>query len=783
MFKNLFGKRRSVGLDVGASSVKMVELAGKANKLRLTALGAGSLTPDTLVDGQILDTAQTSEVIGKLLQGQNVKTRDVVAGFGSYSTIIKIIDLPMMSEEELRESIDWHAEEHIPFDMSDVRLDYQTVGSTGDSLQAMIIACRHEPVQNLEEVIRRAGYRAAIIDADSLALQNCYTFNYQPVADSLIALIHIGASKMMINIVRGHRCEFTREVSLGGNQYTDRLQKELGLTFEQAEAVKLGSTDGVQINAANVGDALDGLSKLLTDEEQVDDLLKSVLDLFALEISKSLDFFHACREEDGFEVQKIMLSGGSSHLKGLREFLSRTFKIPVEPLDPFRLIKCDPKRFSPDYLSRVGPEMAIAVGLSLRGTNSQGLMEINLTEASMERKLVELENNVDKEAPGVYEFTGRNRLYEVVRGERAASSPESLRLMLKREQVVLTSCKLKDRSPTPRRKPKKIDESDLESFTRRFSLLVDMGLPLVTCLDELAREQKNERLGQVIEQVRQDVEEGSTLTQAFERHSEVFGEFYVRMIEAGEWGGIIDLLLKRLADELERRVKLRRQLRLAMLSPLSIFAGMLAVVTPLLILGVSGGVNASNGDSHVWSRAVASIGAFLISAPAVIALLSLAAASLLLYAYVKTDGGRRRKDELLLRLPFLGPFLRRYAVARFARTLSMLLSSGVPVLSSLRLTEDGAGNVVFKDAVSKLRDGVERGESFSEVTSEEFPGIVRLLIGVGEQTGAVDAALGKVADLYEQEIERTITVLPVVILFGLAVLFALVVGVPLFFAL
>jgi type IV pilus assembly protein PilM len=782
MFKNLFGKRSSVGLDIGASSVKMVELAGKANNLTLTALGSGPLTPDALVDGQILDAEQTSAVIGELLQSQNVKTTNVAAGVGSYSTIIKIITLPLMSEEELSESIDWHAEEHIPFDLADVRLDYQIVDSTSDSLKVLIIACKHEPLRNLEQVLGRAGYRAAVIDADSLALQNCYTFNYQPASDSLVALIHVGASKMIINIVRGRRCEYTREVSVGGNEHTNRIQKKLGLTFEQAEAVKLGATQGVQINAANIGDALDGLSKLLTDEERIDDLSESVLDLFEQEISKTLDFYRAYCEEGEFEVQKIMLSGGGAHQKGLREMLARSLEAPVELLDPFRRIKCDSKRFSPDYLSRIGPEMAIAVGLSLRGTNSQGLVEINLTESNIEQKRVEPAKIEDERADGVYEFTGRNRLNEVVRGERVATGPENLRLMLKREQVVLTSCKLKERPSTPRRrKPKKIKESDIERFTRRFSILVDMGLPLVSCLNELAREQTNERFGQVLEQVCQDIDEGSTLANAFERQTKVFGKLYVKMIEAGEWGGYLDTILPRLADELERRAKLRLKIRLALLYPLSVFAVVLAVAALMLVRGGSGGGSATNVDLSFWSNAVASVGAFLVSAPALV-LLALIAVSLLLYAYVKTSRGRRRIDELLLRLPFLGPFLRRYMVARFARTLSMLLSSGFPILDSLDITEKSVGNVVFKDAVRNLRYGVERGESFHGAMSEVFPGVVRLLMGVGEQTGATDCTLGKIADLYEKEIDRTMTVLPVLILFGMAVLFALIVGVTLLFA-
>ncbi|HYP00325.1 MAG TPA: type IV pilus assembly protein PilM, partial [Pyrinomonadaceae bacterium] len=241
----------------------------------------------------------------------------------------------------------------IPFDIADVSLDYQVVGSGADSLHVLMAACKRDFVANIKQAIQLAGKLPAIIDVDAFALQNCYEVNYQPSPDQSVALLNIGASTMNINILHGVRSVFTRDVSVGGNQYTALLQKELGLTFEQAESVKRG--------AMMPGEA---------EPRNLSDVLETVSDILALEIQKTFDFYRATSDDGEGTVQKILVSGGGSKLPGLTEFLANRFGIPVEAFNPFRQIKVDARRFDPEYMREVVPELAVAVGLALRGVEA-----------------------------------------------------------------------------------------------------------------------------------------------------------------------------------------------------------------------------------------------------------------------------------------------------------------------------------------------------------------------------------------------------------------------------
>ncbi|HJR08532.1 MAG TPA: type IV pilus assembly protein PilM [Pyrinomonadaceae bacterium] len=354
----MFGRKNSnkknlVGLDIGSSSVKAVELQGKPGNLTLVNLGQESLQPDTVVDGQIMELNSVSQTISNIFGSHQIKTDRVAAGVSGSSVIVKNIVVPPMSKEELEESIDWHAEEHIPFDIADVSLDYQVVGSSADSLHVLMAACKRDFVANIKQAIQLAGKLPAIIDVDAFALQNCYEVNYQPSPDQSVALLNIGASTMNINILHGVRSVFTRDVSVGGNQYTALLQKELGLTFEQAESVKRG--------ALVPGEA---------EPRNLSDVLETVSDILALEIQKTFDFYRATSDDGEGTVQKILVSGGGSKLPGLTDFLANRFGIPVEAFNPFRQIKVDARRFDPDYMREVVPELAVAVGLALRGVEA-----------------------------------------------------------------------------------------------------------------------------------------------------------------------------------------------------------------------------------------------------------------------------------------------------------------------------------------------------------------------------------------------------------------------------
>jgi type IV pilus assembly protein PilM len=349
----LFGKKKSTaGLDVGSSSIKAVELEGKLSNLNLVSLGFENLPGDTIVDGQIMELNTVSETIKNICSNHQIKATQVVTGVSGHSVIIKNIVLPPMSREELEESIDWHAEEHIPYDLADVSLDYQVTGESDESTHVLIAACKRERIDTLKQAVQLAGKQTVVIDIDTFALQNCYEINYQPTDAQTVALLNIGASTMNINIVRGTRSMFTRDITVGGSQFTDVLQRSLGISYQQAEAMKRG-----------VVDAADGI-----EEKSIEPLMDNVTEMVAMEIQKTFDFYRATSDEaNDVDVQKILISGGGSKLTGLPDDLSTRLELPVEILDPFRKIKVDTRKFDPDYLSEIMPEMAVAVGLALRG--------------------------------------------------------------------------------------------------------------------------------------------------------------------------------------------------------------------------------------------------------------------------------------------------------------------------------------------------------------------------------------------------------------------------------
>src|ERR671915_1519937 len=240
MFKRSAGKKNLVGLDIGSSSVKAVELGKKGSNLQLLNLGFETLQTDTIVDGQIMELNNVSNVISHIFSEHQIRTTRVAAGVSGHSVIVKNIVLPQMSDGELQESFAWHAEEHIPFDISDVNLDYHVMDRSGDAIHVLMAACKRDKVANLKQTIQLAGKQPAVIDVDAFALQNCYELNYDPQPGQVVALLNIGASTTNINILNGVRSVFTRDATFGGNQYTSLLQKELGLTFDQAESVKRG---------------------------------------------------------------------------------------------------------------------------------------------------------------------------------------------------------------------------------------------------------------------------------------------------------------------------------------------------------------------------------------------------------------------------------------------------------------------------------------------------------------------------------------------------------------
>ncbi|MCW5961127.1 MAG: type II secretion system F family protein [Pyrinomonadaceae bacterium] len=365
-----------------------------------------------------------------------------------------------------------------------------------------------------------------------------------------------------------------------------------------------------------------------------------------------------------------------------------------------------------------------------------------------------------------YVFKGRNRLNEMISGEKVAASQDELRDMLRREQVVLTQASEKGRefSIPKLGTKKKVNAKELAVFTRQFSVMIDAGLPLVSCLDILAEQQSNVFFKDVLHQVRQNVEEGSTLAASLTKHPKVFDSLYTHMVEAGEAGGVLDLILQRLSTLIEKMVKLKRSIISASIYPAAVVFVAIAAVAIIMVVVIPQfeqiflGLLGPGEALPLPTRIVMAISGFVAGWGGLAVLAASIGTGVGLKYYYKTPKGRFHIDTVILKLPIFGAIVRKIAVARFSRILSTLLSSGVPILQSLEITAKTAGNVIVENAIIDVRTGVERGESFVEPlkATEVFPEMVSQMVGVGEQTGALDAMLGKIADFYEDEVDAAI---------------------------
>jgi type IV pilus assembly protein PilC len=363
-----------------------------------------------------------------------------------------------------------------------------------------------------------------------------------------------------------------------------------------------------------------------------------------------------------------------------------------------------------------------------------------------------------------YVFKGRNRLNEIVVGERVAADRAALESMLRREQVILTNAREKGREISlPKLGREKIKSKDLALFTRQFSVMLDAGLPLVQCLEILGQQQDNKFFQKIIFQTRADVEAGMTLADAMARHPRAFEVLYTNMVAAGETGGILDVILQRLSTYLEKMVKLKGDVKSALIYPIAVIVISIIVISIIMIVVIPAFKNIFEGLLGPGERLpfltelVVSMSQFMASYWWLIAIV-VGIAVFGAKAWYKTDKGLHFIDGMTLKLPILGQIMRKIAVARFSRTLSTLLSSGVPILESLEITARTAGNIIVSEAIQKVRAGVEQGQTFVEPlkASGVFPIMVSQMIGVGEQTGALDAMLSKIADFYEQEVDAAI---------------------------
>jgi type IV pilus assembly protein PilM len=346
-----FGKSKNLlGLDIGSSSVKMVELKdlGKGKGFQLKAWGIEPLPAEAIVGGTVMDSGAVIDAIHKLIQEKNIKTLNVATSVDGNSVIIKRITMMAMSEAELSEAIQWEAGQYIPFDIEEVKIDHQvleTDPSTGN-ITVLLVAVKRDLIAEYTSLLGQAGLAPSALDVDTFCVQNAFEINYPISGSEVVALVNVGAGTTNISVLRGGSPLFWRDIQAGGHNYTDTLQREMNLTFDQAEAAKKGEhVEGVR-------------------PEQVVPILNAVTEEFGAELKKTLDFFRVTTNESA--IHKIVLSGGGTQVPNLDRYLNQFFGVPVEIMNPFQNIVIDEREFPVDTLNRLAPHFAVSVGLALR---------------------------------------------------------------------------------------------------------------------------------------------------------------------------------------------------------------------------------------------------------------------------------------------------------------------------------------------------------------------------------------------------------------------------------
>ena len=350
----LFGRSRNlVGLDIGDSSIKVAELKdlGKGRGFQLSKLGSESLSAEAIVDGAIMDSQLVIETIRRLFQRLKIKNTQVATALSGHSVIVKRISLPVMTAAELAESIHWEAEQYIPFDIDDVNLDYQILEGSSLSgegnMDVLLAAAKKEKISDYTSVITQAGLQPVAVDIAAFALQNAFEANYEFEPHQIIALVDIGAAVSSITVLHGGTSVYWRDINVGGNQYTDAIQKELNLSAEQAERLKRG-------------EEMEGVTY-----ERVLPILSSVNQEVGGEIQKTIDFFKQISAADD-SLDRLYLTGGAGQIVHLKESLGERLRTQVEYFNPFRKITPAGRDASPDLINEMTPSAAVAVGLALR---------------------------------------------------------------------------------------------------------------------------------------------------------------------------------------------------------------------------------------------------------------------------------------------------------------------------------------------------------------------------------------------------------------------------------
>jgi len=341
-------KHNTIGLDIGSSSIKLVQVRQSKQGLALENFALSPLQMEAIYEGGIRDTSIVIESIKELVSSQELKSKNVALSIGGHSVIVKKVTLPAMSDEELAESIQWEAEQYIPYDADDVYLDHQVLQLRPEQgqMDIILVAAKRDVVDQYVDVVREAGLKPVVVDTDCFAVQNTFELNYGLSEEELVCLIHVGAENLNLNVISYGVTTFTRDLQMGGDMYTSEIVKQMGCSYAEAEAYKFGGA-GNQIVP-----------------QEVPRILQSMSETFASEINRSLEFHLATSGEERFN--RIFISGGAARLPALGEEIARKSGTHVELIDPFRAIHVDPSLFKMEYIQQMSPLATVALGLSVR---------------------------------------------------------------------------------------------------------------------------------------------------------------------------------------------------------------------------------------------------------------------------------------------------------------------------------------------------------------------------------------------------------------------------------
>jgi type IV pilus assembly protein PilC len=359
-----------------------------------------------------------------------------------------------------------------------------------------------------------------------------------------------------------------------------------------------------------------------------------------------------------------------------------------------------------------------------------------------------------------YSWKGKGKGGKVQQGVIAADNKDAVVALLRKQQILVTGVTEKGKEIALPKMGGGVKQKEIAIFTRQFSVMIDAGLPLVQCLEILGSQQKNRAFQKVLFEVRQDVESGSTLADSLRRHPKVFNDLFCNMIAAGEAGGILDTILQRMSAYIEKRVKLQAAVRSAMIYPVAVITiavGVVIIILWKVIPTFAALFEGLGAQLPLPTRITIAVSKFLGRYMWLLALLT-GGGIFGLFQYHKTYKGKRQIDRITLKLPILGMLMRKIAVARFCRTLGTLLTSGVPILDGLEITARTSGNSIVEDAIMATRKSIEEGKTIAQPLEDTdvFPAMVIQMISVGEQTGALDAMLSKIADFYEDEVDEAV---------------------------